>query len=70
MASKTSRAREWLSPSRIIAATVLGSIPVKLFTDKIIDPDLWWHLRTGELIVATHRIPRVDLYSFTIPGEP
>lgn len=70
MAEAARRAREWLSPSRIIAVTVLGSIPVKLFTDKIIDPDLWWHLRTGQLIVATHKIPRVDLYSFTIPGEP
>ncbi len=22
-----------------------------------IDPDLWWHLRTGELIVETGHIP-------------
>jgi hypothetical protein len=31
----------------------------------IIDPDFWWHLRTGQLIIQTHEIPRVDPFSFT-----
>src|SRR5450432_2980315 len=29
------------------------------------DPDLWWHLKTGEIIWNTHSIPRTDLFSFT-----
>ena len=29
------------------------------------DPDLWWHLKTGEIIWNTHQIPRTDLFSFT-----
>lgn len=33
-----------------------------------IDPDLWWHLRTGELIWG-QGIPRVDTFSFTVPGR-
>src|SRR6266478_1171585 len=32
------------------------------------DPDMWWHLRTGELIV-TQGIPRQDTFSFTVPGR-
>jgi hypothetical protein len=32
------------------------------------DPDMWWHLRTGELIL-THGIPRHDTFSFTVPGR-
>ncbi|MFV2039067.1 MAG: hypothetical protein ACC660_02370 [Acidimicrobiales bacterium] len=32
------------------------------------DPDLWWHLRTGDVIVSTG-IPRSDIFSFTVPGR-
>ncbi len=35
----------------------------------IADPDFWWHLRTGQLIVQTHSIPHVDPFSFTKLGE-
>jgi hypothetical protein len=48
---------------------MLASIPVKLLTERLSDPDLWWHLRTGRLIVATHHIPTVDPYSYTVPGK-
>ena len=27
------------------------------------DPDIWWHLRTGEAILAQHAVPHVDSYS-------
>jgi hypothetical protein len=33
-----------------------------------VDPDLWWHLRTGQLIVETSRVPLVDPFSFTRSG--
>jgi len=32
------------------------------------DPDMWWHLRTGELILA-HGIPQYDTFSFTAAGH-
>ncbi len=34
-----------------------------------IDPDLWWHLQTGQDIVLTRSIPHVDIYSFTKAGS-
>ncbi|MCX6035326.1 MAG: hypothetical protein NTV38_10180, partial [Chloroflexi bacterium] len=36
----------------------------------IADPDFWWHLRTGQLIVQTHAIPNIDPFSFTNSGKP
>ena len=33
------------------------------------DPDLWWHLRTGQWIAETGHIPRADPFSFTRAGK-
>jgi len=33
------------------------------------DTDIFWHLKTGEIIWQTHRVPHQDLYSFTRSGE-
>ncbi len=35
-----------------------------------VDPDLWWHIKTGESILATHHWPTTDPYSFTVAGQP
>jgi hypothetical protein len=35
-----------------------------------VDPDLWWHLKVGENILATHHWPTSDPYSFTASGQP
>src|SRR5438132_11681663 len=35
-----------------------------------LDPDLWWHLANGRLIITTGSIPHVDLYSFSAAGHP
>jgi hypothetical protein len=35
-----------------------------------VDPDMWWHIRTGELILATHRWATTDPYSYTAAGAP
>jgi len=34
------------------------------------DPDIGWHIRTGELILATHTLPRTDPFSSTMQGQP
>ena len=34
------------------------------------DPDYFWHVTTGQLILDTGRIPSTDPYSFTWAGQP
>jgi hypothetical protein len=36
----------------------------------ISDPDVWWHLRTGQLILQNHSLFHTDPYSFTRFGQP
>jgi hypothetical protein len=35
-----------------------------------VDPDLWWHIKTGELILSTHRWTTTDPYSYTAAHAP
>lgn len=60
---------ELLSTRRIfVAVLALG-----LFTMAargVIDPDVWWHLRTGQLILSNHALFHADPYSFTRFGQP
>lgn len=44
---------------------------VALFTMAVretLDPDMWWHLQTGKVILA-EGIPRYDTFSFTVPNH-
>ena len=34
------------------------------------DPDIGWHIRTGERILTTHALPRIDTYSSLMQGQP
>ena len=36
----------------------------------VTDPDMWWHLRTGQLIIQNHQVFHADPYSFTKAGQP
>ena len=47
----------------MLGAVLVGA--VYLFARAfIVDPDCWWHIKTGELILATHQFPHTDPYSF------
>lgn len=35
-----------------------------------VDPDVWWHLKDGQAILATHHWATTDPYSFTAYGQP
>ena len=45
-------------------------IVLTVFTvrSRFADPDMWWHLKTGELIWNSHTIPRTDPFSFSAAG--
>ena len=49
----------------LLVYMVFAAAAVREFTD----PDFWWHLRTGQLIVDTGAIPKVDPFSFTAAGS-
>src|SRR5437763_1425360 len=34
------------------------------------DADTGWHIRTGDIILATHAVPTTDPFSFSKPGAP
>jgi hypothetical protein len=58
----------WLQTRRLcvfILALGLFTMAVRGMTD----PDVWWHLRTGQLIVRNHSVFQTDPYSFTRFGQ-
>ena len=54
----------------VMLAAVLVVLTVLTVRSRLDDPDLWWHLKTGEIIWNTHSIPSVDLFSFTTNNHP
>ncbi len=36
----------------------------------VTDPDLWWHLKTGQYIVEHENVPHTDPFSYTRAGAP
>ena len=51
-----------------VAVLVLGLFA--LAARNVADPDVWWHLRTGQLIIQNHQVFHADPYSFTRYGQP
>ncbi len=60
---------KWLENRRTLFG-VLALVVLILFVSDLNAYDLWWHLRAGEDIVRTGRVPRVDPFSFTAAGNP
>lgn len=49
----------------VALASLLVLLAVLTVRGRFDDPDLWWHLKMGQLICATHSIPAHDLFSYT-----
>lgn len=41
---------------------VLALVSVRARFD---DPDMWWHLKMGQIVWTTHQVPTTDIFSFT-----
>lgn len=50
-------------------ASLLAVTVFAVSRDGLADPDIWWHLRNAEYLLANHRLPRVDTFSFTVIGH-
>jgi hypothetical protein len=46
-------------------ASLLIVLAVLTVRARFDDPDLWWHLKTGEVIWTSHSIPLSDIFSYT-----
>jgi len=51
-----------------LAALFLGLFA--LTARNVTDPDVWWHLETGQYIAEHHSVPHADPFSYTRAGEP
>src|ERR1700689_4038769 len=49
----------------VMLAGLLIVLAVLSVRSRFDDPDMWWHLKTGEIIWTTHTIPTTDLFSYT-----
>ena len=64
------RARTRVTMEHLWALAVIACIWAYVATHPIRPHDFWWHLEVGREIVATHQIPQVDAFSYTVPGAP
>jgi hypothetical protein len=51
-------------------AGLLALLAVLTVRSRFDDPDMWWHLKMGQIICATHAIPHADTFSFTSNHQP
>jgi hypothetical protein len=68
--ARRGRVLAWLSdPRRALLAAVLvltGCVGL----DALSDPDVWWHIRLGDWIIAHHQVPAGELFAYTAFGNP
>jgi hypothetical protein len=60
----------WLCSFPAMLGALLVGATFAVVRSFSVDPDMWWHIRTGELILATHRWATTDPYSYTAAGAP
>src|SRR5260370_29699104 len=60
----------WVSSMPAMLGALLAGTVFLLKQSFFVDPDMWWHLKTGELILSTHRWATTDAYSYTSAGAP
>ncbi|MGH9734933.1 MAG: hypothetical protein ACRD8A_10135 [Candidatus Acidiferrales bacterium] len=61
---------KWVLSFPVMLGTFLIGAIFYFGREFLVDPDLWWHAKTGQLILATHHFPTTDPYSFTVHGQP
>lgn len=61
------RIRQWLALHVVEVVVFLALFAFCL--PSLASADFWWHLRSGQLIYATHAVPRTDPFAFTVGGQ-
>src|SRR6266496_1138806 len=52
-----------LRSSRALLGSVFLLVIFAAAAQPVTDPDFWWHLKTGQYIIATKTIPHTDIFS-------
>ncbi len=60
----------WRLDSGLLLRVLLFVAILSLAAVPPVDPDLWWHLANGRLLVQLGSWPHTDLYSFSAAGHP
>jgi hypothetical protein len=55
---------------RLVIVALLYCIPVSQAMVPLIDPDIWWHFRTGQWIFIHGQVPMTDPFSAYGMGKP
>jgi hypothetical protein len=56
--------------SILLASLLVAASALHFLGGNVADPDLWGHLRYGQMILDGHGLPREDVFSYTAPGAP
>ncbi len=59
---------QWLDLPRLFTLAVVLILLIPAI-QPVTDPDFWWHLTTGNWILAHHAVPRQDLFTFTVQNH-
>lgn len=57
-------------PSPILWAIALAGMVIACGAVQVSDYDIWWHLKTGEVIWSWRMIPTYDIFSYSAAGAP
>jgi hypothetical protein len=66
----TSLANSETTLRRLLIVVLLYCIPVLQGMVPVVDPDIWWHFRTGQWIVDHTQVPSMDSFSAYGMGKP
>ncbi|MGH9704336.1 MAG: hypothetical protein ACRD4K_13260, partial [Candidatus Acidiferrales bacterium] len=53
----------------VFLAAILAAGACVAAHTRFVDPDTWWHIRVGEIILRSGTWPTHDLFSFSVPGS-
>src|SRR5258708_3779693 len=67
--SHTDQSRELHLSARRLMVFVFMLLIFTLAARPIMDPDFWWHLKTGQYLVQTHALPHADIFSAFFSGK-
>ena len=61
---------DWFAAAATAAVLAIPAFLVITTGKAVLDPDIWWHLRAGQWIVAHHGLPHHDPFSYWAAGHP